>query len=72
MKKDITLKAQPKCPQCNIEGVEYISSIDSAERSNSDEPWFNIAYCNQCGHIYGVFNKIQLQPIVQYHNLKEQ
>ncbi|MDD2576612.1 MAG: hypothetical protein PHV76_03830 [Bacteroidales bacterium] len=71
MKQEIKHKAKPKCPQCNIEGVEYISSVDSIEKSNSDESWFNVAFCNQCGYVYGIFNKIQLHPIVQYHNQKQ-
>lgn len=49
--------AEPKCPQCNVEGIEHIVSKDSNERSRGNTAWFNVAYCNECGHIYGVFAK---------------
>jgi hypothetical protein len=63
--EEITIKSGPKCPSCGIEGIEYISSVDSAEHSKSGDPWFNIAFCNQCGHIHGIFNKISLAPTVK-------
>ena len=49
--------ADPKCPECGITGIEHIVSRDSTEHSRRREPWFYVAYCDNCGHIYGVFPK---------------
>jgi hypothetical protein len=54
--------AQPKCPDCKIQGVEYIVSTDSEEQHGSGAAWFNIAHCSKCGHIYGVFTKHTTAP----------
>jgi len=50
--------AEPMCPECKIEGVQNIASADSADQSKGGDPWFQIAYCKECGHVYGVFAKI--------------
>lgn len=47
--------AEPKCPECNVEGIEHIVSKDSQERAKDQHAWFQVAYCDNCGHIYGVF-----------------
>lgn len=49
--------AEPKCPECSISGMEHIVSQDSKERARDQRAWFQVAYCNNCGHIYGVFAK---------------
>ncbi len=49
--------AEPKCPSCSIEGLEHVVSSESAERAKQGNPWFYIAYCEDCGHVYGVFAK---------------
>jgi len=49
--------AEPKCPECQIEGIEHIVSKDSVERAKDNHAWFQVAYCDGCGHIYGVFAK---------------
>ncbi|MGE7112311.1 transcriptional regulator [Lysinibacillus sp. NPDC047702] len=54
--------AKPKCPECKIEGLEHIVSEDSTEESEDGQPWFNVAFCNNCGHVYGIFNKYSLNP----------
>jgi hypothetical protein len=61
---DVKTKSGPKCPKCGIEGADYISSEDSSEQSKGGDAWFNIAYCNQCGHIHGIFNKVSLSPSI--------
>lgn len=61
---EIEFKSGPRCSQCGIEGIEYISSIDSTEQSKKGDAWFNVSYCNQCGHIHGVFNKVVNSPSV--------
>ena len=49
--------AEPKCPECAVEGVSYIVSTESEERSKTKQPWFLVVHCNQCGHIYDVVAK---------------
>lgn len=54
--------AKPKCPECGVEGIEHIVSEDSNESSKGGDAWFNVAYCDKCGHIYGVFAKYVNAP----------
>lgn len=49
--------AEPKCPSCGVVGLEYIVSGDSSEKSRQGKSWFNVAYCKNCGHVYGIFSK---------------
>ena len=35
---------------------------ESKEHSNEREPWFNIVFCDQCGHVYGVYSKVIINP----------
>jgi hypothetical protein len=62
--REVIIKSEPKCPSCAIVGIEYISSGESSEQSKGGDAWFNIVYCNQCGHIHGIFNKVSLSPTV--------
>ncbi len=48
---------EPKCPSCNVQGLDKIVSRDSAEMSLSGNSFFCIAQCADCGHVYGVFAK---------------
>lgn len=64
MPKNENLKG-PICPNCNVEGIEHISSEDSTEQSGNEDPWFNVVYCNQCGHIHGIFNKVVNSPAIK-------
>jgi len=54
--------AKPKCPECKVEGIENIEQEESSIRNKVDDPWFNVAFCKQCGHVYGVFAKIVHPP----------
>ena len=54
--------AEPKCPSCGVVGMGYIASKDSLVTSRAGDPWFNIAYCGNCGHVYGVFAKVANPP----------
>lgn len=54
--------AEPKCPDCKIQGIRYIVSSDSEECSRGGDPWFNVVHCSECGHTYGVFAKIVKAP----------
>jgi hypothetical protein len=49
---------EPKCPKCDAVGIDHIVSQESKEESETKDPWFNVAYCDKCGHIYGVFAKV--------------
>lgn len=56
--------AKPKCPDCGTIGKEHIVSDESDEKSKGGDPWFNIVYCDECGHVYGVFAKIINGPTI--------
>jgi uncharacterized Zn finger protein len=49
--------AELKCPDCGATGIEKIVSTPSKERSRERKPWFFVAHCDDCGHIYGIFTK---------------
>ena len=49
--------ADPKCPDCGAAGIEKIVSKPSKEQSRERRPWFYVAYCHDCGHVYGIFTK---------------
>ncbi len=49
--------SEPKCPDCGVQGVENILSTPSKEQSRERKPWFYVAHCGECGHIYGIFTK---------------
>ncbi len=53
--------AEPKCPECKIEGIHHIVSKDSHEQARDNKAWFQVAHCDSCGHIYGVFSKHVIQ-----------
>ncbi|WP_307941546.1 transcriptional regulator [Pseudomonas mosselii] len=54
--------AQPKCPDCGITGIEHITCEESTVQSKGGDPWFEVAFCDACGHVYGVFAKIVKGP----------
>ncbi len=49
--------ADPKCPACSASGIDKIVSTPSKEKSRENTPWFFVAHCDDCGHVYGVFTK---------------
>ena len=49
--------AEPKCPDCGMQGAAHIVSTDSEERSKTKQPWFVIIHCDACGHVYDVVAK---------------
>lgn len=51
------MSAEPKCPDCAIQGVDHVVSTPSKERSRSKQPWFYIVHCANCGHIYNTISK---------------
>lgn len=54
--------AEPKCPDCGLQGIDHIVSVSSIERAKNGVPWFNVAHCDGCGHVYGIFAKSVLTP----------
>ncbi|HHZ87677.1 MAG TPA: transcriptional regulator [Chromatiales bacterium] len=52
--------ADPKCPDCGVQGIDKIVSSDSIERSKRRTPWFHVAHCSECGYVYGIFSKHML------------
>jgi len=61
--------AEPKCPECGVVGNKYIVSESSNETSKAGDPWFDIAFCDKCGHVYGVFAKIVHSPAPKLPNI---
>jgi SAM-dependent MidA family methyltransferase len=53
---------QPRCPECKIVGNEYIDCIPSEKQNRLGDPWFETAFCVNCGHVYGVFAKVVYKP----------
>ncbi|MDX1480248.1 MAG: hypothetical protein R3315_01150 [Woeseiaceae bacterium] len=37
--------------------MDKIVSKPSRETSRENTPWFFVAFCDDCGHVYGVFTK---------------
>jgi len=54
--------ADPRCPGCDVRGMDQIISRPSSEKSKKGLPWFFIAQCAECGHVYGVFTKHTFSP----------
>lgn len=53
---------KPKCPQCGIIGIEHIGSQSSQEQHRSGDAWFEVVFCTDCGHVYGVLTKYVSDP----------
>ena len=49
--------AEPKCPDCGIQGLDQVVSTPSKERSRAKQPWFYIVHCANCGHVYNTIAK---------------
>lgn len=52
--------AQPSCPGCTVEGMEHIickkgGDVTSGRKKLTASP-FMVIFCDQCGHVYNVFN----------------
>jgi hypothetical protein len=49
---------QPQCPKCAVTGSDYIVSrkggITAARGKQFILAPFNIIFCSECGHVYGV------------------
>ena len=49
--------ADPRCPGCDTRGIDRIVSTPSTEKARDNAPWFFVAHCADCGHVYGIFAK---------------
>ena len=52
--------AEPECPECAAQGVDNITSKLTPPGGEYPNPMldiYKVIFCNQCGHIYGVFPK---------------
>lgn len=49
--------ADPKCPICETQDIEKIVSKPSKQVGRDNTPWYYVAHCDACGHVYGVFTK---------------
>lgn len=61
---------EPKCPSCGVIGVDKIVSTESEAKSKGGDAWFEIAHCDDCGHVYGVFPKVVLEPSTRFPVLR--
>lgn len=61
----------PKCPSCGVTGTEHITCDPGAVTSKGGDPWFEVAYCDQCGHVYGVFAKVTLKPTLSVSDIPD-
>lgn len=60
------MSAEPKCPSCQVQGIQQIVSSESEEQSKNGDTWFYVVYCSNCGHVYGVFTKIVHAPSIPH------
>lgn len=54
--------ADPKCPECSVAGLKHIVTEPSEQESNGGDAWFDVVFCSECGHVYGVFAKVVYTP----------
>jgi curved DNA-binding protein CbpA len=52
------VEPEPKCPRCSVVGVDHIVSRKGGTGSSRGKQFilspFNIVFCSQCGHVYGI------------------
>ena len=52
------IEPEPRCPQCSAAGVDHIVSRKGGSGSSRGKQFilspFNVIFCKQCGHVYGV------------------
>lgn len=64
--KGETIIGEPKCPGCNVIGVDYFKYCDginpSKRISENFPPPFIIVFCDKCGHVYNVIPYLEQKP----------
>ena len=53
-------KPQPKCPECEVVGKDHVK-IQTVDRGGL----YEVAFCDTCGHVYGVFQAPALADAAQ-------
>lgn len=49
--------SEPVCPKCSANGIGKITCKPCVVETDGGEAMFHVAYCADCGHVYGVFVK---------------
>ena len=55
------MAAEPKCPSCQVEGKKYIVNMASDQKAPGGLARYEIIYCGECGHVYGVYPNFIIQ-----------
>lgn len=56
-------KRNPVCPECKAHGINYMIKKNSLTMDRQNNPEFEVVYCSECGHVYGV-----LQTVIVNYN----
>jgi hypothetical protein len=48
---------EPKCPECTTSGIDNFAATPSKQVARDNTPWYYVAHCASCGHVYGIFTK---------------
>jgi curved DNA-binding protein CbpA len=52
------LEPEPECPKCSVAGMEHVISRKSGSGMGRGKQFitspFQVIFCDQCGHVYGV------------------
>ncbi len=50
--------SEPKCPGCSVVGVEHVVARKGGAGASKGKQFilspFNVIFCSECGHVYGV------------------
>jgi hypothetical protein len=52
--------AEPKCPSCEAQGIGKIALKETERPTKDDKVCLTVAFCEDCGHIYGVFARASI------------
>ncbi len=55
------MAAEPKCPSCQAIGKKHIATVGSDQKAPGGMSRYEIVFCMECGHIYGVFPNYIIQ-----------
>jgi len=55
------MASEPKCPDCGVKGTRNIVTLPSEQKAPGGMARFEIAFCAECGHIYGVYPNYMIQ-----------
>jgi curved DNA-binding protein CbpA len=53
-----SVQAEPECPKCSVVGMDHVISRKSGSGMGRGKQFitspFQVIFCDQCGHVYGV------------------